>query len=454
MTAAIDSTQSWGVVGGGMLGLTLAHRLTKRGCRVTLFEAAPGIGGLAAAWQVGDLAWDVHYHVTLLSDLRLRALLDDLGLADELQWVETKTGFYTDGRFYSMSNSWEFLRFPPLGFLDKIRLGATIMTASRRRQWRPLEQVRVADWLRKWSGRRTFEKIWQPLLLAKLGPSYERTSAVFIWATIARMYGARQAGLKKEMFGYVRGGYARVLQRFAERLAELGVDVRTDSPVTDAAGDDSGVSITTPGGTERFDRVVLTTPAPHVLRACPQLSGDERRKHQGIEYLGVLCASVVLKRPLAGYYVTNITDPGFPFTAVIEMTALVDPAELAGRHLAYLPRYAAADDEAWGWSDEEIQTRFLAGLRRMYPDLTDDDVVAFRVSRAPHVMALPTLGYSTRLPQFATGVPHVYAVNSSQIVKGTLNVNEIITLADSALATIEMQGQLPAENPNELAYAH
>ncbi|MBX3433388.1 MAG: NAD(P)/FAD-dependent oxidoreductase [Pirellulales bacterium] len=437
-----------------MLGLTLAHRLAKRGCHVTLFEAAPGIGGLAAAWQVGDLAWDVHYHVTLLSDLRLRALLDDLGLADELRWVETKTGFYTDGRFYSMSNSWEFLRFPPLGFLDKIRLGATIMTASRRRQWRPLEQVRVADWLRKWSGRRTFEKIWQPLLLAKLGPSYERTSAVFIWATIARMYGARQAGLKKEMFGYVRGGYARVLQRFAERLAELGVDVRTDSPVTDAAGDDSGVSITTPRGTERFDRVVLTTPAPHVLRACPQLSDDERRKHQGIEYLGVLCASVVLKRPFAGYYVTNITDLGFPFTAVIEMTALVDPAELAGRHLVYLPRYAAADDEAWGWSDEEIQTRFLAGLRRMYPNLTDDDVVAFRVSRAPHVMALPTLGYSTRLPQFATGVPHVYAVNSSHIVKGTLNVNEIITLADSALATIEMQGQLPAENPNELAYAH
>ena len=43
------------------------------------------------------------------------------------------------------------------------------------------------------------------------------------WATIARMYAARQSGLKREMFGYVRGGYARVLERFAEVLEAAGV---------------------------------------------------------------------------------------------------------------------------------------------------------------------------------------------------------------------------------------
>ena len=44
--------------------------------------------------------------------------------------VETKTGFYTDGKLYSMSNSLEFLRFPPLGLLSKLRLGATIFGQS------------------------------------------------------------------------------------------------------------------------------------------------------------------------------------------------------------------------------------------------------------------------------------------------------------------------------------
>ena len=40
------------------------------------------------------------------------------------------------------------------------------------------------------------------------------------------MYAARNSGLKKEMFGYVRGGYARVLERFGEVLTEKGVEIQ------------------------------------------------------------------------------------------------------------------------------------------------------------------------------------------------------------------------------------
>ena len=81
--------------------------------------------------------------------------MHDLGLESEMRWVETRTGFYTDGQLYSMSNTLEFLRFPPLKFIDKLRLGATIFAASRIKDWQSLERVLVADWLRKWSGGRT-----------------------------------------------------------------------------------------------------------------------------------------------------------------------------------------------------------------------------------------------------------------------------------------------------------
>lgn len=423
----------WGVVGGGMLGLALAQRLASHGQQVTLLEAAPEIGGLASAWQIGDVTWDRHYHVTLLSDLRLRQLLRELDLEQHVRWVETKTGFYTDGRLYSMSNTLEFLRFPPLGLLDKLRLGLTIFTASRRRDWRSLERIHAADWLRKWSGRRTYAKIWLPLLKAKLGECYRQTSASFIWATIARMYAARHSGLKKELFGYVPGGYARILDRFADHLAALGVDLRAGCRVSSVASQPDGrVRVESNHGSSWFDRVVLTAPSPIITRLCPQLSESERQRHAAIQYLGVICASVLLKRPLATYYVTNITDGGVPFTAVIEMTTLVDPADLGGRHLAYLPRYAAADDEAWQWSDDEIERRFLAALEGMYPDFRRDDVLAFRVSRATHVMALPILNYSQKLPPLTTAAPHVFAINSAHIVKGTLNVNEVLDLADAA----------------------
>ena len=190
---AIAQSQRWAVIGGGLLGMTLAKRLAEQNQKVTVFEAASQLGGLASAWNLGEVVWDRHYHVTLLSDTALRALLAELGLEKEMQWVETRTGFYTGGKLYSMSNTLEFLRFPPLGLLDKLRLGATIFYASRVKDWKRLEKVGVADWLRRWSGDYTTEKIWLPLLRAKLGDNYRKTSAAFIWATIARMYAARPA---------------------------------------------------------------------------------------------------------------------------------------------------------------------------------------------------------------------------------------------------------------------
>jgi protoporphyrinogen oxidase len=251
------------------------------------------------------------------------------------------------------------------------------------------------------------------------------------------MYAARRTGLKKEMFGYVRGGYARVLRRFAEALEGQGVELRTSSRVREATSTaDGSVRLSTDSGVEHFDRIVFTVPSPVIAAVCPQLVDDERRRHQSIRYLGIVCASVLLKRPRAEYYVTNITDPGLPFTAVIEMTALVDRAELAGNHLVYLPRYVASGDDAWQWSDDEVRERFLDALERMYPSFTSADVTAFRVSRAPHVMALPTREYSEHLPPMVTAAANIFAVNSAHIVKGTLNVNEVIDLAETAFEKV------------------
>jgi protoporphyrinogen oxidase len=423
----------WAIVGGGLLGMTLAHRLAQQGQHVTLFEAADRLGGLASSWRLGDVEWDRHYHVILLSDSHLRALLTELGLEQEIVWRTTRTGFFTDGRLLSLSSSLEFLRFPPLGLLDKLRLALTILRASRIRDWRPLEKITAERWLRTWSGDRTFEKIWRPLLRAKLGDAEREVSAVFIWASIARMYAARRTGLKQEMFGYVRGGYARVLSRFAEVLAAEGVEVRLGQPVRHVGPGESGLAVMLGEGPPlAFDQVVLTAPAPLAARMCPELPEIERARLAGVTYQGIVCASVLLRRPLSPYYVTNITDPGIPFTAVIEMSALVDPEHLGGHHLVYLPKYVAPGDPLFEATDDKIRESFLAALSRMHPGLSTSDVVCFQVSRVRHVFALPTLDYSTRLPPLATSVTGLHTVSSAHILDGTLNVNGTVHLAESA----------------------
>ena len=426
------------IVGGGVLGMTLAHRLAQAGKNVTLFEASQQLGGLASAWQLGDVVWDRHYHVTLMSDTHTRGLLDELDLERDMRWVQTKTGFYTDGRLHSMSSSLEFLKFSPLSLVDKGRLAATIFYASKIKDWKKLEQVPVSDWLRRISGEQTFQKIWLPLLRAKLGENYRDTSAAFIWTTIARMYAARRSGLKKEMFGYVPGGYARVLDAFSRRLFTERVYTRTGHPIKEIRKQPTGHVTLHYGDDTRnnFDRVIVTAAAPAAARMVQGLEDQERARLQSIRYLGVICASVLMKRPLAGYYVTNITDPSIPFTGVIEMSALVDREEFGGNHLVYLPKYVSPDDAMFEIPDAELENRFLSGLEKMYPGFDRADVLTFKVSRVRHVVALPTLNYSDLVPPMQSSIEGLYMVNSSQIVNGTLNVNESVQLAQIAATNL------------------
>jgi protoporphyrinogen oxidase len=422
----------WGIVGGGMLGLALAHRLAQAGGAVTLFEAAPFLGGLASAWDLDGVVWDRHYHVTLLSDTHLRALLSELGLEHDMEWKETRTGCYTNGRLYSVSNTVEFLRFPPLMLIDKLRLGGTILYGSTISNWERLERIPVEQWLSRWSGRRTFERFWLPLLKAKLGDSYQQASAAFIWATIQRLYAARRTGLKKEMFGYVPGGYARILETFSRVLAEEGVELRLGALIEGIQADDEGVRVNERGvGGQVFDGVAVTVNTSIAARMLGGLTAEERAGLEAIRYQGVVCASLLLEKPLSPFYLTYITDDA-PFTAVVEMSAFVDRRHFGGRSLVYLPKYCRPDDPIARMSDDEIQRIFLAALERMYPEFRRDDIVTFRLSRVREVFAIPTLGYSTRVPQTGTSIPGVDLVTSAQIVNGTLNVNETLQLAERA----------------------
>lgn len=431
-----DSTVA--VIGGGLLGLTLAHRLARSGASVTVFEGADELGGLAAAWQLGDVVWDRHYHVTLLSDSATRRILDELGLAGETEWVETKTGLYANGRLYPMSSTIEYLRLPVLSVVGKARLATTILAGSRMRNWKKLEQEPVEGWLARWSGRRVVDEVWLPLLRAKLGESYRESSAAFIWATIQRLYAARRTGLKKEMLGYVHGGYARTLTRFAEVLTAEGVDLRLGTRVTSVErADGGGVIVSTPSGDERFESVVVTANPPVAARICTALTDEERERLASIKYQGIVCVSLLLRRPLAPYYLTYITDSDAPFTAVVEMTAFVDPSEVGGHSLVYLPKYTSASDPIFSQSDDAIVDAFVEHLSLMHPGLADEDVITARVSRVPAVFPIPVLGYSNLVPSVETSVPGLYLASSAQIVNGTLNVNETVTLAEEVAVRLQ-----------------
>jgi protoporphyrinogen oxidase len=242
------------------------------------------------------------------------------------------------------------------------------------------------------------------------------------------------------MFGYVPGGYHRILARLAEHLHAQGVTIRTGFPAAEVRRTPDGRLSITSRTRERltFDQVVVTAPSAPAADLCPDLAPLEKDQLRGIEYQGIVCASLLLRKPLSPYYVTNITDP-CPFTAVIEMTALVDPLTFGGRTLVYLPKYVPVNDPALEFTDEHVKREFLPALQKMHPHLTDDDVLTFQVSRVRSVFAIPTLNYSKKLPSMTTSVAGLHIVNSSHIVNGTLNVNETVQLAERTVPELIFQ---------------
>jgi protoporphyrinogen oxidase len=428
--------ERWCVIGGGMLGLSMARSLAIAGQSVEVWEASGELGGLATPWKIGGVTWDRFYHVITSNDAHLLRLMRALDLEGEICWRSPQTGFYTDRQLYPFSSVIDFVRFPPLNPIDKLRLGTTILRAANESDPLRLEKITAVEWLTQLSGRKVVERIWLPLLRAKLGVNAESVNASFIWAIISRMYAARQGEGKRELFGYVPGSYRRILDTLVSRLKELDVGLHAGRPVSRVSlAPDEQITVDDGRSIERFDRVVITVPALAAANMCPDLLPIEQHRLRGIEYQGVICASMLLKRSLSPYYITNITD-AMPFTAVIEMDALVDRKYLGEYALVYLPKYLPSNDPGFERDDDSIRKEFVAALNSIHPNFGMGDVCAFKVSRARYVLPICTLNYSERLPAFTTSMNGVYVVNSSQIVNGTLNVNQTLELSEQAFATI------------------
>jgi protoporphyrinogen oxidase len=416
-----------GIIGGGLGGLALAERLACLGHEICVYERAPQPGGLATWHDFGRFVWDRFYHVILPSDTALVEFLRHISLQDRLRWRATRTGYYVDQQFHSLSSGLDFLRFPPLSLWSKLRLALTILYCSRISDWRRLEHMTVEEFLVRSSGRSTFDKMWKPLLLAKLGENYRRVSAVFIWTYIKRLFSARDATAQKEQLGYVSGGYRTVFERLLHLIGRANGMVRTGTEVqaVRARTGTRGIEILLAGESAVFDKVIFTGPVdvlrkvvdPQLVQVPPQ--GD-------IEYLGVICMALVTRKPVIPYYILNIADERIPFTGVIGMSSVVAAEETSGLYLTYLPKYVLSDDPLLREPDGALETKFMQGFSTMFPAFDHADIVAVHINRAFKVQPLQVVDYSARVQAPRTKHQDFYVVNTAQFVNNTLNNNEVI----------------------------
>jgi protoporphyrinogen oxidase len=426
------------IVGGGIMGISLGYALARQGIQVEILEASPVLGGLAGPLILEDgTIVDRFYHAVLSSDSQLRRQADELGIADQMRFRETRMGFYYKGAIHSMNNIVEFLRFPPLGWMDRFRLGLTVLYAQFMRDWHQLESVSVEEWLVNLSGQRTFDNIWRPMLRAKFDGGFGNTPATYIWARLVRMKSTRGGASQKEMAGHFIGGYATLMKAMADKIEAAGGKIHLRTPVQQVMIENNqATGIRVSDQVRPFDAVAVTMQAPIFRRLIPNASQDYLDYLGKTEYLGVVCPLVVLDRPLSGFWTLNITEECIPFTGVIETTTYIDPKYVGGHHLVYLPKYTAPGSPWQQMSDDEIKETWIKNLEIMFPGFDRAWIRYFLIHRERYVEPLHWLNSTDLIPPIETPVKHLFLATTAQIYPALTNGESVSRHAQQAAQMI------------------
>jgi protoporphyrinogen oxidase len=416
-----------GIIGSGIMGTCIGYFLSQKGIEVEIFEASLMLGGLAGPLTLEDgTTVDRYYHAILSSDSHLRQLCEELGIADQLRFQETRMGFFYKGKIHSMNNIIEFLRFPPLGWIDRFRLGLTVLYAQFIRDWHSLESISVEKWLVRLGGKTTFKNIWLPMLKAKFDGSFDNTPATYIWARLVRMKSTRSGANQKEEAGHLIGGYITLIRAMADKIEAAGGKIHLQKPVSKIVIEKNEArGFLIDGETHSFDLLISTVQPPILQHMIPDASSEYQDFLAQTKYLGIICPILVLDRPLTGYWTLNLTDDSIPFTGVIETTSYIDPQFVGGHHLVYLPKYTSPDSSLQKMTDEEIKVIWLNQLESMFPQFERKWMRYFLVQRARYVEPLHPLNGTHLIPSIYAPINNLYLATNAQIYPTLTNGESI-----------------------------
>jgi protoporphyrinogen oxidase len=419
-----------GIIGGGIAGLSAAYELGKKGHKVAVFEKEAELGGQAATFEVAGERLERFYHHIFSSDIDIRQLIDELGLGERVVWMDSKVGFLHQGRIYDFVTSWDLLRFRPVGWMDRVRLGLVALYLRRNKNWSQLEGRTAQEWMTKYAGRRNYNIVWGPLLKNKFGASADEVGMVWLWGKIHLRFASRDKG--RERLGYLRGSFGLIIDALEKEILANGGEIHISAPVNKIMVEDEkgekAVGLQIGKEVHPFDGVIATVPSPTFLGMLPQLPTDYARKLEGVRYQAAVCLVLTLNRPLSHIYWLNISDPTIPFVAVVEHTNFVDPSNYGGKRIVYISNYVSKDSPLYQLNADELLTEYLPHLRKVNPRFDPSWIEEYFLFREEAGQPVITRGYSSQIPEHRTPIPHLYLANTTQIYPEDRGMNYSVRL--------------------------
>jgi protoporphyrinogen oxidase len=402
------------IIGAGFSGMAAAYDMTNAGHKVILFEAADSIGGLAGGFKEPEWDWWVekYYHHWFASDRHMLGLIKELGWEDKVLFPRPLTVMYHNGKFYPFDSILKALLFPGLGFgINKIRFGLVGVFLRLTNNWKSLEKYTVDEWMRKWAGEKVYKMMWEPLVIGKFGERYyKQVNMAWMWARLK----ARTTRL-----GTFEGGFQNFADLFADKLQEMGVEIRLKTPIKliERLAGSTTISVHSEK-TESFDKVLVTLSPDAMTRLVPSLPEAYLHGLKNMKSMGAVVMTLALHQQLSeeGYYWYNLPkSAGYPFLALVEHTNFVGKDHFGGDHIIYMGDYLEPDHEYFRISQEELLEKFLPALKMFNPKFERSWVRKAWLYRTVYAQPVPLVNHSKNIPSIETPLDGIYFASMSQV---------------------------------------
>ena len=273
MSAPESGVARVAVVGGGWAGCAAAVELAGGGALVTLVESSRSLGGRARGVEMGARILDNGQHILLGAYGETLRLLREVGVDPDSAMlrlpVQMRYPFPEEGGGMDfVAPRWPaplhllgaLLRAKGLARADKLAL-ARFTSAARRMGWVLYNDCSVDELLDRFDQTERLKRLlWHPLCIAALNTPPARASAKVFLAVLRDSLGAKRRAASDMLLPRLDMG-ALFPQAAARHLESHGGSVRLGVKAEALSPHEDGWQLTLNGQPERFDAVVLATPA-------------------------------------------------------------------------------------------------------------------------------------------------------------------------------------------------
>ncbi|MGX4689179.1 protoporphyrinogen oxidase [Streptomyces sp. JNUCC 63] len=435
MSATGTDTGHVVVIGAGIAGLAAAHRLLRRGARVTVLEAADRVGGKLLPGEIAGVRVDLGAESMLARRPEAVTLARETGLAGRLQPPATATAsIWTRGALRPMPKG-HVMGVPGTasalsGVLSEEGL-ARIERDAELPRTEVGEDVAVGEYVAARLGREVVDRLVEPLLGGVYaGDAYRISmrSAVPQLFQAAQTHdslteavrdiqaGAAAAQQTGPVFMGIEGGVGRLPLAVAESVRARGGEILTGTRVTELRRQDhTSWRVVAGDRVLRADAVVVAVPAPVAADLLRAESPEAAAELRAVEYASMALITLAYRRADA------VLPQGSGF--------LVPPVD--GRTI----KASTFASRKWGWiADEDPDVVVLRTSVGRYGEteiLGREDAELVEVSRHDlrEATGLDAAPLQTRVTRWTDGLPQYPVGHHARVARIREHVGKLPGLA-------------------------